>query len=138
MNVIHHKPNKKQLTPQQFAAKPVIALFKKSHSEIWHSARLLGGFEASRLVDQCVGALEQDAAITNRVRIMLDQILKMLSLDEVDDPNQHFMAYFAVIDPLDPVVEEICLLTDSLRAAIEEAAERKTWALSQVRSPQAA
>ena len=125
-------------SPAQFAAKPILALFARKYSEIWHAARLLGGYEASRLVDRCASTLEREAAITYRVRIMLDQVLAILSLDKVDDPDQPYMGYFAVIDPSDPVVEEICILTDELRSAISEASTRKRWAESRESNGKAA
>lgn len=138
MKTIRLNAKEEQVSPANFAAKPVIALFAKQHLAIWHAARLLGGYEASRLVDRCIGALERDSAITDRVLIMLDQILAVLSLEKVHDPDQPYMGYFAVIDPVDPVVEEICLLTDDLRAAIEEARQRNAWASKQQKVPEAA
>lgn len=127
---------KEPLSPAQFAAKPVLALFARHHLPIWRAARLLGGHEASRLVDKCAGALERDAAITNQVRIMLDQILDILSLEHVGDPDMPYLDYFMLIDPADPVVEEICLLTDQVREAITEAAARRAWAESREKMPQ--
>ena len=52
---------------------------------------------------------------------MLGQILAVLSLDHVDDPGLPYKGYFAAIDPGDPVVDEICLLTDELRGALKDA-----------------
>ena len=138
MKTIHPLPSAAQPTPAQFAVKPVMILFSTSHLAIWHAARLLGGYESARLVDRCFGALERDKALTNRVQIMLGQILDTLSLEENLRIDQPYMGYFAAIDPSDPVVEEICLLTDALREAIDEALQRKAWALKQQKVPQVA
>lgn len=127
-----------QVPSAQFVAKPVMAIFSRSHAAIWHATRLLGGYESARLVDRCIATLERDQTLTNCVQIMLDQILDILSLEEVDDPEKPFMGFFAAIDPSDPVVEEICLLTDALREAIEEARQRKAWASKRQKVPEAA
>lgn len=103
------------------APEPVLAFVAANHAGLWQAARLLGGGESSRLVDRCAELLEQDRRVTPRTRIMLGQILAVLSLEHVDDPDLPYMAHFAAIDPADPVVEEICLLTDELREALEMA-----------------
>lgn len=103
---------------QVITADPVLSFISAHHGGLWHAARLLGGYESARLVDRCVERLVQDRCVTPRTRIMLDQILALLALEHADDPDQPYFGYFAVIDPLDPVVEEICLLTDGLRHAL--------------------
>lgn len=96
LNTVSNAPE----TPLQFAAKPILALFARKYAGIWHAARLLGGYDASRLVDRCAAALEREAVIFHRVPIMLGQILDILSLEETDDPDQPYMGYFAVIRPI--------------------------------------
>ncbi|WP_370286235.1 hypothetical protein [Pseudooceanicola nanhaiensis] len=118
-----------------FAAKPVIELFRKKHAELWHAARLLGGYDASRIVDKCAARLEAHQVIDNQTGIMLRQVLGILALEEADDPDKPFMGFFAVIDPNDPVVPEICLLTDQLQAALSLADRRRRWAGRQEPAP---
>lgn len=125
-------------TGATFAAKPILSLFEDKHSELWHAARLLGGYDASRIVDKCAARLETLSYVDDQVMIMLDQILSTLSLEEVDDPEKPFMGFFAVIDPCDPVVEEICLMTDMLRDAISAYSRRKHWAASRDENQEAA
>lgn len=105
----------------QIPIDPVLSFVSAHHVGLWHAARLLGGYKSARLVDRCAEHLVQDGCVTQRTRIMLDQILALLSLDHVDDPDQPYLGYFAVIDPLDSVVEEICLLTDGLRHVLSHA-----------------
>lgn len=105
----------------QIPIDPVLSFISAHHVGLWHAARLLGGYESARLVDRCAERLVQDGCVRPRTRIMLDQILALLSLDHVDDPDQPYFGYFAVIEPFDPVVEEICLLTDGLRHALSHA-----------------
>lgn len=98
---------------------PILLLFRRRHDDLWHSTRLLGGYEASRIVDECAARIKNLQGIDDRIWIMLNQVLSILSLEETDDPEKPFMGFFAVIDPNDPVVEEICQLTDELRTAMD-------------------
>lgn len=113
---------------QDIPADPILCFVAAHHEGLWHAARLLGGYESARLVDRCLELLTQDRRVAPRTKIMLDQILSILALDLVDDPDRPYMGYFAAIDPCDPVVEEICLLTDGLRDALACAdVEPKLW-----------
>ncbi len=103
---------------QEIPVDPVLLFVSRHYEALWHAARLLGGYESARLVDRCVELLAEGQCVTPRTAVMLEQILAVLSLDNVDDPNLPYMGFFAVIDPLDPVVEDICLLTDGLRQAL--------------------
>lgn len=106
---------------QDISSDPVLSFVATHQDELWHAARLLGGYESARLVDRCVAILEQDRCVSRRSRIMLGQILSVLCLEKVDNPELPYLGFFAVIDPSDPVVEEICLLTDGLRNALDHA-----------------
>jgi hypothetical protein len=92
----------------EFAALPVIAFVAEHQCALWHAARLLGGYNASRLVDQCVEQLEKERAITQRILLMLDQLLALLTSQHSDDPDA-----------------EICLLSDRLRSVLAEAQKRR-------------
>ncbi|WP_185804714.1 hypothetical protein [Pontivivens nitratireducens] len=104
---------------QKIPADPILSFVSEHREGLWHAARLLGGYESARLVDRCVELLANDGRLTPRTWTMLGQILALLSLDYVDDPDLPYIGYFASIDPRDRVVEEICLLTDGLRRALE-------------------
>jgi hypothetical protein len=129
---------KKSNSPREFAAKPILTLFTERHSALWHAARLLGGYESARLVDRCVELLETEAVITNRVHIMLEQLIVLLSLKDVGDPEKPYMGHFVVIDPSDLVVDEICVLADELRDAVSDSKKRLIWAQQQVAEKAAA
>ncbi len=107
-------------TTAAIEAAPVLAFFAEHQSALWHASRLIGGYEKARLVDALVQTLQQERRLTRRTRIMLDQLLAVLSLDFVDDECPA-MGVFVPIDPEDPAVAEICLVTDGLRDAIDEA-----------------
>ncbi len=104
--------------PQEFSADPICTFVSAHYEGLWHAARLLGGYEAARLVDRFQDLLVLDGRLTSRTRLMLGQILAILSLEMVGNPESSYTAHFAAIDPLDPVVEEICLLTDGLREVL--------------------
>ncbi len=101
------------------APNPILSFVSAHYEGLWCAARRLGGCEAARLVDRCVELLAHDGCLTWRTRIMLDQILAVMTLEKVDDPNLPYMKYFAEIDPVDPFLEEISLLADEFRDALD-------------------
>ncbi|WP_292294422.1 hypothetical protein, partial [Marivita sp.] len=102
---------------------PILSLIRNRHAELWHANRMLGGYEACRLVDNCAARLEDLQYVDDRAWIMLNQIHAILGLEETDDPGKPYMGFFAAIDPNDPIVEEICILTDELRTAMDRVRE---------------
>ena len=124
-----------QISADEFAAKPILDLFQKKYGELWHAARLLGGYDASRMVDKCAARLEQQGMVDNQSAILLKQVLDILALEEADDPDKPYMGFFAAIDPRDPVVAEICLLTDQLREALELVEQRREWLTTKQSAP---
>lgn len=98
---------------------PILSLFRNRHAELWHASRMLGGYEACRLVDKCAARLEKIQFVDDWAWIMLNQIHAILGLEETHDPGKPYMGFFAAIDPNDPIVEEICILTDQLRSAMD-------------------
>lgn len=104
---------------RQADATPVAVFVAEHGAALWHAARLLGGYEQARLVDRLADALENEPRPTTRVGIMLDQLLDLLTLQNAGDPDRAEWGFFVVLDPGDPAVEEICLLADGLKAAME-------------------
>jgi hypothetical protein len=99
---------------------PVATYVAEHQAALWHAARFLGGYEAALLVDQLAAALQQDSRMTAGVRSVLGRLLSLLTLEHVHDVHRPEMAYFVTIDPADPAIEEICLLTDGLRSALHQ------------------
>ena len=110
-----------------FAAKPIVEFIAANQTALWHAARFLGGYDASRLVDRCAELLEHERSVSNHVRLMLDRLVALLTLEHGHDPNRPNMGYFAVISPTDPVIEEIGFLCDGLRHALKEFEARRDW-----------
>ena len=92
--------------------------FEKYRDALRNAARLLGGREAINLVDEIIDALSRNHPLARRTIECLHKLEGILALDYVGDPYRAESGYFAEIDIFDPVVEEICFLTDGLRSAV--------------------
>lgn len=85
------------------------------------AASLLAGAKGRRIVTIILEGLQNSAHPSARTMRALQELLSILSLENVHDEMSDECGFFAAIDPCDPAVADICLLTDSLRAAIHEA-----------------
>lgn len=93
-----------------------LLLFLSTHrTGLENAAALLGGPIAARRVCGLIDALSvPKPAMTRWISRELVALHRLLSLEDVanfDRPEAHF---FSLIDPADPAVAEICLLTDGL------------------------
>jgi hypothetical protein len=96
--------------------------FAGNHREaLLSAANLLGGPDASRAAAEALEALASEKVPSRSTRRRFEALLELLSLENVHDEPREEAARFAAIDPGDPRVEEICLLTDLLRDALERA-----------------
>lgn len=96
-------------------------LFEASFDSVANAAALLAGKTGGRLADDIREALAQPGPIGRRTGNKLGDLLRLLSLDAVHDETTKEAAFFAAIDPWDPVVDEICLLTEALSDALLQA-----------------
>ncbi|THH35711.1 hypothetical protein E4Z66_11525 [Aliishimia ponticola] len=83
-----------------------------------NAASLLGGHPGARLAHSLIDGLAADAMPSRRTLEALDDLLDLLMLENVHDPERIEAACFALIDPASPVVEEICLLADGFQGAV--------------------
>lgn len=103
-----------------------LSVFLADNNEgLEHAAALLGGSVAARRARGLVDALSTPRPrLTRRICRELIALHRLLALEDVGTPGHPTAHYFSTIDPADPVVEEICLLTDGLsdclRALVEE------------------
>lgn len=104
---------------QKCGAKPIVQLFRQRYADLWHLSRILGGYEACRLVERCAASLKEHGYIDGQTKIMIDQISSIFQLEENHDPEKPLLGYFAVIDPSDPLRAEIREISDLLSAAIK-------------------
>ncbi len=111
---------------QSDAAAPVRHYVCQHRDSLWHAAHLLGGYEAAKKVGHLADALEQQTLLSGQAKRYLGDLLDLLRLEHVGDPDRPEMEYFAAIDPSDPVVEEICVLTDELSQAVDKMRARES------------
>jgi hypothetical protein len=103
---------------------PPIHRFIEDHRDaLLNSAGLLGGRAGVNLVEEIIDALSRDNDLSRRTIRLLHDLEDLLALENVGDPDRAETGYFSAIDILDPVVDEICLLTDGLRAAVAALSE---------------
>lgn len=100
---------------------PVKNLFQERADALLNAATLLAGPKGTALVFAIRDSLQRDDRLGRGVKTALQRLLSILSLENVDDLSRDEAARFAAIDPCDPVVEEVCLLTDELRGVLEYA-----------------
>lgn len=106
----------------RYAAATGLHRFVQDHRlPLWHAARLLGGHDAAIIVDDLFQSLGREPVPGRRSMRLAQSLLQLLRLDHVHDDTRVEAGFFACIDPVDPAVEEICLLCDGLTTAIEAA-----------------
>lgn len=110
-------------SPSLFSSsRPVTPLrdFVATHREgLLHAAELLGGHRGIGLALEIFGELSSARPVSRRTRMQVIALIELLSLGRVHELGSEECSRFASIDPCDPVVEEICLLTDGLRDSFD-------------------
>ncbi|CUH39945.1 hypothetical protein JSE7799_02673 [Jannaschia seosinensis] len=105
--------------------KPLSALgdlrsFINEHADaLLNAAALLGGQPGVRLARTALDGLASFATPSRSMMQAWGNLLDLLMLEHVHDPDRIESARFAGIDFGSPVVEEICLLADGLNARLE-------------------
>ena len=118
-----HIPHRSLKTVQADEAyRPLRSFFETHHQAIESAAQLLGGERGTRLARELAEELSCGDAVSRRCRRRLDDLLALFALEHVGDPGREEAVYFARIDPSSPAVEEICLLTDMFRDALDQVA----------------
>lgn len=84
-----------------------------------HAAELLAGRRGTKVTSTIVEGLQDASTVNRRTWHALRDLLGILTLEHVHDDTRVEAMLFAQIDLADPVVENICLLTDGLRDVLE-------------------
>ena len=96
--------------------------FIADHSEaLAHSAALLAGRRGARIVSDIIDGLSGDRPLTRRLRLRLFELRGILALEHAHDDVHGDTDHCAFLDPEDPVIDEICLLTDQYSDALAAA-----------------
>lgn len=102
---------------------PAIALLlawvQENGDALVNASLLLGGLPAGRRTARLVADLMSDGQLTRRHVRELKVLHGLLSLENVADPDRDESVYFEAIHPADPVVYDICRLSDGLGERIE-------------------
>ena len=104
-------------------ASPLHNLIEGSADALAQAAELLAGRRGLCLVSDLIDGLASAPIPTRRILKTAEELLRVLSLDCVDDFDSEEAALFSSIDPWDPIVEDICLPTEALAAAIDATGE---------------
>jgi len=96
---------------------PIHEFFEQNWSALRNAAEFLGGrcavLEAERLFEDLSHSLKIGVHTWRRLERMMRRL-------ELDDDRASGDGLLHVIDPSDPIVDEICLLADGLRHAIDQ------------------
>ena len=104
---------------------PIHEFVEEYRRALHHAALLLGGKRSADEFDRLVEDLGRSSSIGIYTWRRLDRLLRLLELDD-DDVGDHDA--LQALAPDDPRVEEICLLTDQLRDAIDRSYPERTAA----------
>lgn len=83
-----------------------------------NAAEVLGGPEAAKRVSALAHELSEPVPLTSRIGRALEWLEGLLRLERVHDFDTVEAERFALLDPDDPVVVEICALTDGFTDAL--------------------
>lgn len=86
-----------------------------------HAAALLAGRRGARLVNAIRNGLGQPGRLTRRMRRLVLQLRDVLFLEHAHDELWEDAGCFALLEPDDPAVPEICLLAEDLEDALRKA-----------------
>lgn len=113
-------------TAHEAGALQSICLFLEEHgAALEAAARLLGGTRWTRRV--LTLRVEVRDGIRSRHACLkdLDALGRLLRLENVGDPEAEEFGYFAMLNPADPRVHDICLLCDKTHQLIGEVSQRQ-------------
>ena len=102
------------------ATQELLQFMQEQWEAIFNAAELLGGRTGTNLAQAALDGLQNGSTPSLRSLRLVDELLQLFTLEHVHDLEREEAARFAAIDPLDPRVEEICLLADGLRVVLDD------------------
>jgi len=88
------------------------AQFDEHEAALGHAAVLLGGRRGARLINSIRESFAQPGPLTRYLLRNLHDLRSLLFFEHAYDENWGDEACFALLEPDDPIVSEICLLAD--------------------------
>ncbi len=110
-----------KLTKCQGSEHAFRAYFQDNDEALGHAAVLLGGRRGARLINAVREALSHHRPFTRRLRRQLLELRNLLFLEYAYNDDWGDDSGFALLEPDDPIVPEICLLADGLEQALQDA-----------------
>ncbi|WP_281992751.1 hypothetical protein [Sulfitobacter geojensis] len=95
--------------------------FQDHDEPLGHAAVLLGGRRGARLINAVREALSDHRPFTRRLRRQLLELRNLLFLEYAYIDDWGDGTGFALLEPDDPIVPEICFLADGLEQALQDA-----------------
>ena len=97
------------------------AYFRNHDEAIGHAAVMLGGRRGARLINAVREAMDCRGPFSRRLRRQLLELRNLLFLEYAYNDDWGGGSGFALLEPDDPIVPEICLLADGLEQALQDA-----------------
>jgi hypothetical protein len=108
-------------TPSNHTALPDLRQFVDLNTgALYDAAALLAGARGVLIVDRIVEGLVDPEGPARRTIEALRDLRDILTLEHVDDLTRPEAYFFSAIDPSEPIVEEICLLSDHLETIMSD------------------
>ncbi len=110
-----------KLTKCQGSEHAFQAYFQDNDEALGHAAVMLGGRRGARLINAVREAMDCHGPFTRRLRRQLLELRNLLFLEYAYNDDWGDGSGFALLEPDDPIVPEICLLADGLEQALYDA-----------------
>lgn len=102
----------------QDALKDLRDFMSSHHEALQNASLLLGGQPSLRRTQALLGDLLSARSLTRRLRYSIAALHDLLTLSNAHEIETLEAACFAEIDPVSPILEELCLLSEGLKEAI--------------------
>lgn len=117
MSFRHHNRPSQWVRPDADVA-AIRAFFEEHGSALRNAAGLLGGPSAEQRCLSLQAAVRSAVSLTRPLRLQLVELHRLLTLENVGDPERDETALFSALSPADPIVHDLCLLADRLEALL--------------------
>ena len=97
------------------------SFFEARYDALASGAAVFASRKGARIVEESRSGLEQPGPTSRWMAARLLKLFDILALRNVHDDESEEASRFASIDPADPIVEDLCPLTDELRQALRSA-----------------
>ena len=102
-------------TPVSPAVRALLEFLNEHDQALQNAAILLGGSQGLRGLQSLLDSLSRTRHLPRKAKHDLVALYHLLSLENVGYPDRVETACYAELEPWDPIVTDLCLLTDTLR-----------------------